>query len=610
MLKNPEQEQWMNVQAPCLGGWNNFLEAESIGDQEAADAQNVIFDGGFVQPRPGSELFAAKPTGESADPLQLIEATTSDGIDYLIGVYGASFHLYNPLVSDWVKLNQSYTPTETDEYWGYINWNNGRGDDRLYACNGIDSFLRWDMCVTQVATGAAGGAGTVTVDDASRFPASGTLILKSGGNEFIEAYSSKAGNVFTLTGTLNSAIVDGDSCVLMAVEKASMQKGRVLTRHQSRLFSINRFGAETSGYYSKTNLPEDFTTGSLVADASTFSIADGNGGITGAHDFGTFLLIEKEDSHHKFEIIIADDLGSKLDKIQPIISGTSVGTLSQPATIKMFNKLYYPTRTEGFIGLDPRTSGDSASTGLEVLSQNIQLYVTKQLGYTDCRGISYRQNALWTVARTGASSNTLVLMYDTLRKAWSRFTGWAVKDWGRANGNLYFLESGTGKVMRAFTSTYHDSNNPYQVSVHTKRWNFGLLSQAKTEDLIYVQGYMTPQADIFIDVLFNEFGILEKQTFRINKDTPNLLYFPDIGGVLGAEAIADTMLGGVSVADLGNVSFFRCYLGIAIKNGFYNIQCNIRSNKEAFWGITGLGFNPNVNPAVDADMVISPENST
>lgn len=608
MLK--ANEQWMNVQAPCLGGWNNFIEAESIEDQEAADVQNIVFDGGFIQPRTGSTLFAAKPTGESADPLQLIEAVTSDGVEYIIGVYGASFHLYNPLVSDWVKLNQSYTPTETDLYWGYVNWNSGRGDDQLYACNGVDSFIRWDMCVTQVAVAASAGGASVTVDDASRFPASGTLILKSGGNEFIEAYSSKAGNVFTLSGTLNADIADGDSCVLMAVEKASMQKGRVLARHQSRLFVANRFGAETSGYYSKTNLPEDFTTGSLVTDASSFTISDGNGGITGMHDFGAFLLIEKEDSHHRFEIVVASDLASKLDKIQPIISGTSVGTLSQQATIKMFNKLYYPTRTEGFIGLDPRTSGDSASTGLDVLSLKIQLYATEQLYLSDCKGIAFRQNALWSVGRVGASQNTFVLMYDTLRKAWTRITGWAVKDWGRANGNLYYLENGTGNVIQCFTAAYNDVNNPYQVSALTKRFNFGLLSQAKTEDMIYIQGYMTPAADIFVDVFFNEFGSLDKQTFRINKDTVNLLYKVDIGGMLGSEVLGNMMLGGVSISDLGDVSFFRGYLGIANRNGFYNVQCQIRSNKEAFWGITGIGFNPKPSAVVDGKMVLSPEVST
>lgn len=606
-----KQEQWINVQSPCINGINNFLESESIEDQDAADAQNVVFDGGFTQPRSGSILFAEKPTGESAEPLQLMrKVATSDGVEYIVAVYGASFYLLNPLISDWVKLNQSYAPSSTDLYYGHINWNNGRGDDRLYACNGVDSFIRWDMCVTQVAVGAAGGATTVTVDDASRFPATGTLILKSGGNEFIEAYSSKASNVFTLSGTLNSDIVDGDSCVLMAVEKPAMQKGRVLTKHQSRLFVANRFGAETSGYYSVTNSPEDFTVGSGTTAASSFTIADGNGGITGMDDFGAFLLIQKEDSEHRFEIIISDSLASKLDKIQPIISGTSVGTRSQQATVKMLNKLYYPTRTQGFISLDPRTSGDSATTGLDVISRKIQTYVTKQLYLGDCKGVTYRDNILWTVGNVGASTNTFVIVYDTLRKAWSRFTGWAVKDWGLANDKLYYLENGTGKIIQVFTPGYNDLNNPYNVSTLTKRWNYGALSQPKFQDKIYIQGYMTPQAEFFVDVFFNELGALDKQTFRINKDTPNLLYLFDIGGAFGTEALSETMLGGVSLAELGDVSFFRAYLGISNANGFYNLQLNIRSNKEAFYGITGLGMNPEINEAIDARMVLSPELST
>lgn len=368
----------------------------------------------------------------------------------------------------------------------------------------------------------------------------------------------------------------------------------------------NKFGAETSGFYSVTNEPENFTTGATVTAASTFSIADGNGGITAMHDFGAFLLIEKEDSHHRLEIVISDSLASKLDKIQPIISGTSVGPLSQQATIKMFNRLYYPTRTEGFIGLDPRTSGDSASTGLDVISLNIQSYVTKQLYLNDCKGVAFGQKNLWTVGRVGAVQNTFVIMYDTLRKAWTRFTGWAVKDWARANGNLYFLEAGTGKLVQCFTAGYNDANNPYAVSLLTKRWNFGVLSQPKTEDLVYIQGYMTPAADIFVDVFFNEFGSLDKQTFRLNKDTVNLLYKVDIGGMLGAEVLGETMLGGVALADLGDVSFFRGYLGIKNKNGFYNLQLNIRSNKEAFWGVTGLAFNPELSPVVPARMIVSP----
>lgn len=601
-------EQFQTVIAPGVAGWDVFNEAENLEDNASPEVKNAVYTGGFLAPRPGSNLFAAKPSGASGNPLQLIETQTSDGLEYIIAVYDdGEFYLRQPLTNEWVKLNQNYTPTYPDLLFGYITWNNGRGDDRLYACNGRDSFVRWDLCVTTVATAASAGATTITLTDSTRFPATGTVVIKADGNEFTEAYTDNTANVLTLTNTLDTDLAEGDSVVLMMVEKASMEKGTVLGRHQSRLFVCNRYGAETSGYYSVTNDPENFTVGSGVTAASTFTIADGNGGITGLDDFGKFLLIEKEDSHHVFEIVIADDLGSKLDKIQPIISGTSVGPFSQESKIKTQNNIYYPTRTEGFLSLNPSGTGDSASTGLQTISQRIQPYVTEKATLTYCRGTIYKQHLLWSTAIEGATENTIILVYDLLRGAWSRWEGWAVKDWARANDNLYYLENGTGDIYQCFSKSFNDQNNPYNVSVYTKRFNFGAPAQAKVQDCIYVQGYMTPATDLFIDVLFNEGGLLEKQTFNINKDTERLIYSEPLTNAQGQFILGNPALGYVNLMEIGNLSFFRCYLGVDISKGYFNTQLHLYSNKEAFWAVTAIGFNPVLNETIDPHMVISPQ---
>lgn len=606
MLK--PQENWIDILAPGIAGWNIFLESEAIEDQELSEVSNMVYDGGYISPRPGSSLFAAKPTQTSNAPSQLFEnVSTSDGIEYIVAWYGDELYFYHPLVADWVQLNQTYTPTETDTEWGYINWNNGRGDDRLYMCNGVDSFIRWDMALsTVVANETAGSTVVVEVADGTRFPTGGgTVVIGSGGSERKETYNSRSGNNLTFN-TLGANITAGEAITMEAVEKSGMEKGKVMTRHQSRLFVANRFGAETSGFYSVTNAPENFTTGSTITAASSFTIADGNGGITSMSDFGAFLLIEKEDSLHRFEIVTADNLGSKLDKIQPIVSGTSVGTISQSASVKTLNQLFYPTRTEGFINLDPRTSGDSASTGLNVISRKIQPYVTRAIDLDKCKGTVYRQNILWAVGRPDAEANTLVLMYDTLRDSWSLFENWAVNSWARANKKLYFLENETGDVYQCYTDSYNDENNPYPCSFTTKRFNFGVVSRAKVQDSIYVQGYITPASDIFVDVLFNEDGLLGTQTFRINKDTEGLLYTTDIGGMLGSEELSKPMLGAVSLENIGDLGFFRGYLGLDNSKGFYNMQIRFRSNKEAFWAITGVGLNPEVSPTTDPSMYLSP----
>lgn len=85
-----QNDQFQTVIAPGLGGWNVFNEAEALGDNESADVKNAVYTGGFLAPRPGSKLFAAKPSGAGA-PLQTIETQTSDGLEYIIAVYDNEF---------------------------------------------------------------------------------------------------------------------------------------------------------------------------------------------------------------------------------------------------------------------------------------------------------------------------------------------------------------------------------------------------------------------------------------------------------------------------------------------------------------------------------------
>lgn len=117
---------------------------------------------------------------------------------------------------------------------------------------------------------------------------------------------------------------------------------------------------------------------------------------------------------------------------------------------------------------------------------------------------------------------------------------------------------------------------------------------------------MTPASEFYIDALFNEGGTLDTQTFRINKDTEGLQFSEPLTDELGIATLGTVAAGYVALMEIGNISFFRGYLGIKVANGFYNLQLNCRSNKEAFWAVTGIGFNPDVVNAVPALMVMSP----
>lgn len=599
-------EQFQTIPSPGVSGWYDFIESDNIPDDATPFLNNIVFDGGFASPRSGSRLFAAKPDGETASPLQLFEAKTSDGIEYILAVYGNKFYVWHPEVSAWQKLNGSYSPTETDLLYGYISWNNGRGQDRLYACNGVDSFVKWHMATTTVDGDLADSVTTVNVVDATRFPSAGTVVFKVGGSEFTWAYTSKTATTLVGGGATGTALSDGDAVTMVLEEKSSMEKGTVLGKHSGRLFVMNKFGAEIAGHYSQINNPEGFA-GTGIDASSSFVISDGNGAITGFEDYGRFAVILKEDSLHTFEITISEDLGSKLDKIQPVISGTSMGPISQESTIKIRNRIMYPTRTEGFQSLDPISSGDSTGSAIQIISQPIQTYATEAISTSTCRASSFEQKVVWAVGDPQGEGNTEVLMYDMLRQAWSRITGWAVCDWARLNDKLYYLERGSGDVYQAFTNGFDDNSNPVEVELYTKRFNFGGMAQPKVTDLIYVQGYITSATELFVDVLFNEGGIQKTQTYLITPNKPGVLASNPLTDSLGKTILGSVALGYVQSASIGGVSLFRTYLGCDISQGFYNVQLRFRSNKAAWWGVTGIGFNPRLNAATDPHMVLSPE---
>lgn len=602
MIKQ-DGEPFIDIRMPGIGGLNNFDDASVIGDLELADATNVIYDG-FLQPRTGSTLSLRKPTVEAGDPLQLITAKTSDGIEYRLAIYDNHIYLWHDENEEWIRINQTYVPDETTIRYGWTPWNNGRGDDRVYACNGVDNFWRWDMAVSTVNGAHLSAATSLALTDSTRFPATGTLVIKGSSGEFTKAYTANSANSLTLDGALGQDVADGASITLDVTEKSGMELGKIVTKWASRLMVMNYYGGETVLWYSKLSDPETFTPGANVEDAGTQGFSDGNGQITGGHDFGQFFVVEKEDSLHTFSFEVADDLGSKLAKVEPILSGQSLGPLSQQSTVKVLNKLYYPTRSEGFIALSPTTSGGQASIGTETISSKIHSYATDKIEKINCVGKANDQKIFWAVALSGGTQNIQVLMYDLLKNAWSIIKGWAVQDFTTYADELYYLDNSTGDIYKVLDGSYNDNDNPYEVSAYTKRYDFGHLAMPKLIDKVYVQGFLTSVSDLFIDVLYNEGGKLHTDTFRLNKDTPRIFISQPLTNAQGQFILGNPMMGGVILSEIGDVSFFRCYLGVSSQSAMFNLQIKIYSNKQAFWGITGLSINPEVAKVAPANMVI------
>jgi len=567
-----------------VSGLNTIVDPSDIDVKFSPDIQNMVFDSGLLSPRKGTRLYAAKPTGETQDPLQTMVFSNSIGEQFLIAVYGNNFYLRDETNERWILLNHSFTPTYTTLIYGFTNWNNGLGDDSGYFCNGRDDFMKWPAVLQELATDATSTDTTVTVDDGVKFPTSGTLVFYDGTTTTTKAYSSKAGNVITLTGALGVSIGSGASVTCEIAQKSGMEAGKYMTTYNRRLVVANEYQNEIKIAYSKVNLPENFTTGVLPADGGLLLITDGNGGITALGDFGEYILITKENNFIRFEIKLTQDQSEKYEIITPLISGKGMGPRTDGASIKIFNSVYYVTPSKDIYSITPTQTGNTSSSGLQNVSSPIYNYM-KTL-YLDASRVTYNDQKIFFLAGSGEVNN-LVLVYDMIRNAWTKFLGWNAADIFAKSNIIYYLDRTNGKIYTGLTN-YDDDGSDYSAYFFTKRFNWGKMSMPKTADSVYVEGYITSSTNLYATVLYNERGLLQSKTYKISGTG---IYVTQINiGALSQYPMAVVPLG---LSESGDIGIFRCYLSIPNKWGFYNMQIKFFTEKAgSVWAVTGEAINP------------------
>lgn len=609
-------EQLNGLRKIGLSGWDFFNDPQDVDDRALTDVLNISYDRGYPRPRNGSVLKWSAPSGETNAPLALLGARTSDGINYAIAIYAPNFYLRDEVNNQWIKINQSYTPSSSyiSLMYSYINWNAGRAADSLYSCNGTESMIKWPVCLSYFAGAQVAGDGTITLTDGSYFPNSGTLVIKNAGVEFTKAYTARAGNVLTLTGTLGQDVAAGSAVCLEISEKAAMPKGKVMTRYQRRFFVANYVGGETAIKYSVTQTPEDFTTGTGADSGGALILSDGNGEITKMDSFGEYILVSKKDSLHRLNLVISGDLSAKLDQIIPVVGEIRMGPVNTWASVKKNNAIYYPTVTEGIYEINPDTTGTNTSVSVNIISQNIQKYVLT-LNFDNARTVSVFQKLFISCASVNSSGvassfNDVVLVYDFLRKVWTRYNNWNVKDWLVHNYKLYFISAADSNIYEADFNYKVDNDASYECFVKTKRYDMGNGTLPKSVSKIFVQGYISQVTNLYVDVMFNEGGSQNTTTYLISGTGRYVTqqFNASLGLVLGGAQIMGT--GQDIEDDIDELGIFRVYLDTPSRYGFYNVQLKFYTIQAgADWAITGLGFLQLLEQKAPGALSIGPLNS-
>lgn len=243
----PSNASLYNANRFGLGGLNVFDNSKDIDDIELANILNMMFTDGILQPRGGSLLYLAKPSGETGNPSQMLVATNSLGIDFMIVVYGVNFYLADTINNQWIKLNTGFTPATSGVFYGSTSWNNGSSDDRFYFGNGIDDTMKWVMAVDSLETTTAPSDTTLTLNSTTAFPATGSVIVMNAGTPVSLSYTSIGGlyTASTIAFTSSNTITDSANGFITA----GFAIGNVIkvsgTQNNNRNFTITNVVAGT-----------------------------------------------------------------------------------------------------------------------------------------------------------------------------------------------------------------------------------------------------------------------------------------------------------------------------------------------------------------------------
>lgn len=623
MPKYPPLATSRIINKAALAGLNTFDDPKDIADQESADLLNMIFDDGVIYPRQGTFLHRAKPIGETAQPFQILKATNSDGLDFMIVNYGVNFYLDDTVNNQFIKLNQAYTPPTAGLFYGYANWNKGLTDDRFYFCNGTDDVMKWIMSFNTLKVAALSADTTITLNSSISFPASGNIIISNAGTDFVLAYSANntSTGVLTITGTIGQNVPIGSSVVTPIIDMSTtIPKGKILLTSQGRLFTMNSTAGENTINYSISGNPEDYTISVSPNSGGFYVVYHGSGGIISADDFGQYLAIEKVDIILSFAFSYTSDNSSFIVTVTPIIAGDGIGPASNLTTLNYMNTLYYPTVQEGIISFSPATTGSQTSSALGVLSQKINNLVIDDIAFDNARTCGGNQKLFWAcaipVVGVPETFNNIILMYDLIRQAWTIWDNLNATDLKFINGVQYYLSANDGSVYQCNVE-YQDmiGSNPlaYTSFFLTKRFNFEKVDRLERCAYVYLEGYITLNTKFYIDISFNENGSLGKQTYLIDGSNTTLVESSFIGG-MGVFMMGLPLFGGITLTLMQSASqpqFFRAYLELSQAYRPHNLQMKCYSlNVGSQWGVSAYTFITIPDESIETQLVISPTINT
>ena len=456
---------------------------------------------------------------------------------------------------------------------------------------------------TQITFGAiAGLSGTPTFEVRQlAFEESGTLRIGT-----TDVTYTGIGSSTTFTGATGAPVALDDAAVAQVVEEFPVgpPRGNILLVLNTRMYLAGVKNNQQALYHSAIADAADFSFASPRAadEGGIIDTPEGGGGIIGLGLQEETIYLLKEDI---IKTVTFTQDGNDLPFIQPLIEAPAVGAVNSKGVFKIDNQQFYTSKDGGIKAVGRVKTVDFVQP--KQLSDPIVNFV-ERLDFSNSAAIFFKQKAYIACKGEDATFNDTVLVFNAQKRAWeSPIVGWNASAWTIYNGELYFGSATNPVVFKAeVESRKDDSDAPYSAIARFSFNNYGGPANVKEFQTLFVEGYISENTTLNIEVLYNYQGLLETKTMTL-KGTDSQYILQDTSyNALGLFALGLNPLASVTSSAFANTSNdlpkFRVYFPLPI-TPMYEVSVQFSSDESGSnWDILRFATDAELKPETNTNL--------
>lgn len=541
----------------------------------------------------GYELFPAGAASfATTDITSLHTFRKRSGENILMRSYSTVLEYYEEGADEWTTLKTGLSDGAEFDYADY-NINTDL-QSYVYFGNAVDDFSRWSGAHGVLTTAVALGDSTIIVDTDEDFLIGSSTIIVCG-TELSVNYFDSDNTTFHLTGTSSIACDNGSGVAETITTYADNPKGNIYLVDDNRLFISGIASTSQAIYFSEYGDATNFVGADLVTDSTAtspgiFNLGEGGGQVVGMAADEESIYFFKKSTIRK--ATLSDTLYT-LGDLKPFDGKSqTIGATNNAGIFTGGNSVFFITPDNQMLSLGRVESVDYPQVNRisEIISPTVA-----EFNFDEASGIVFRNKAYFSAkSNTDVSQNNVVLVWDIQNKKWeSPIVGWQVADFvvydDGNNDALYFGDSNSPNVYKV-TDEAIDGEFEVVSSWRSKQYSFDLPHAQKQMVDLYVEGYISQNTTLTVNLLLDEDGYTESFSHEVNGTDDYIIYDSTTFNTIGLTAFGTNRFG--SQADVSGKKKFRVYLGKDFRPvPFYSAQIEFTSEGEAQdWEVLNYAF--------------------